>query len=369
MIVHDEAAGTSARTTEYGIPIRNFWYMLLYAWNETPRSPYWKMVAGEEAPSLDALLASALTNLMQQRLRIGLGCSYMPERRLLRGIRGRVNITNSLKQRAFERGQAFCEFEEFGINAPKNRIIRTTLMRLAQTGSFGQNSGRSADLRRRIRWLVRALDGVDLIELTPGIIHREQMQRQDHDYQIMLAICDFILARRMPTEQTGQAFKSQLERKQYTLHSLYQNFVTNFYRHHLQDWIVRREAVLGWHNKDASSYLPQMRPDLILTEKGADGRMIVLDTKFTAKSLKPNQWGKMIFDQSHLYQIYAYLRTQEHLSRQSMEARGILLYPTVEEELSEKITLPFHMMRIECVNLAAPWQDIEQRLIEVITDV
>ena len=164
---------TSTMYTAYGIPIRNLWYMLLYAWNETPRSPYWQMVDVEESPSLNALLASILAKIVQQRLRIGLGCSYMPEQRLLRGVRGRIHFTRSLKQHAFERGQTFCEFEHYSINAPKNQIIRSTLFRLAQVGQFGPDQTRAEELRHTIRWLVRTLDGIDLIELTPDFIHRQ----------------------------------------------------------------------------------------------------------------------------------------------------------------------------------------------------
>jgi hypothetical protein len=56
-----------------------------------------------------------------------------------------------------------------------------------------------------------------------------------------------------------------------------------------------------------------MIPDLILHEP-ASGRTIILDTKFTAGRLVENQWGKPVYDSSHLYQLYAYLRSQEHLS-------------------------------------------------------
>ena len=367
MTTIDKSTAKSAQETEYGIPIRNLWYMLLYAWNETPHSPYWKMVDDEESPTLDALLASALAKMLQQRLRIGLGCTYMPEQRPLRGIRGRIHVSMSLKRRAFERGQTFCEFEEFSINAPKNQIIRSTLHYLAQMGEFGSENAQTATLRHRARWLVRALDGVDLIELTPDVIFRQQVQRHDHDYRIMLAICDFILRRRMPTEQAGQAFISRLERERYVLHRLYQDFVTNFYRHHLWSWTISREKVLDWHDGGDNAYLPKMRPDLIL-EQLPDERMIVLDTKFTARSLIQNQWGKAMFDSSHLYQIYAYLKTQEHLTESKMGATGILLYPAIREELSEKIVLPRQSIRIECVNLAADWPDIEKRLLNLIAD-
>jgi len=108
-----------------------------------------------------------------------------------------------------------------------------------------------------------------------------------------------------------------------------------------------------------------MIPDLVLQEE-ASRQIIVLDTKFTAHSLIENQWGKPIFDPSHLYQLYAYLKSQEQLSEAHQSARGILLYPAVQSALSEKIELQDHVIRIESIDLAEPWQAIERHLIELI---
>jgi 5-methylcytosine-specific restriction enzyme subunit McrC len=80
-----------------------------------------------------------------------------------------------------------------------------------------------------------------------------------------------------------------------------------------------------------------------------------------------NQWGKPIFDSSHLYQLYAYLKSQEHLSEAHHHTVGILLYPAVQNKLSERIELQDHVMRIEAVDLAAPWQEIERQLLEIVT--
>src|ERR1043165_8044457 len=110
-----------------------------------------------------------------------------------------------------------------------------------------------------------------------------------------------------------------------------------------------------------------MIPDLILQEK-ATGKIIILDTKFTANSLPENQWGKPVYDSSHLYQLYAYLRSQEELSAGYQTAAGILLYPVVNGHLSEKMQLQDHVIRIESVNLAAKWETIEKQLLEIIRD-
>ena len=103
----------SVHYTEYGIPIRNLWHMCLYAWNEVSMNNHWTLDSAEDAPTLDALLASVLAKLVQQRLRIGLGRSYVNEHKSIRGIRGRIDFSESLKYQTFEQGQAYCDSQQY----------------------------------------------------------------------------------------------------------------------------------------------------------------------------------------------------------------------------------------------------------------
>jgi 5-methylcytosine-specific restriction enzyme subunit McrC len=356
----------SLHLTEYGIPIRNLWYMLLYAWNESPITPPGNMEDIEDAPSLDALLASVLVRLVQQRLRIGLGRNYIDEKHLLRGIRGRINFSNSLKRRSFERGQAYCEFQQYSLNVPKNQIIRSTLMRLIKTGQFGPDPTRAEELRHILRRLIRDLDGIDLIELKLDYIRRQQLGRNDRDYRIMLAICELLLQRQMPTDSTGQSRLPAIDRAALVMYHIYERFIANFYKIHLHGWEVSPQKRLSWHEREPNTYLPSMAPDIVLQEK-TTGRIIALDTKFTAQSLIKNQWGGEGFNSGHLYQMYAYLKTQEHVSEHHRRASGILLYPVVnQKKISERIILQEQSLIVESVDLTAPWQDIEQHLLELI---
>lgn len=349
--------------TEYGIPIRNLWHMLLYAWNEYPVNRHWTLAEVENAPTLDALLATILAKLMEQRLRIGLGRSYSNETQTIRGIRGRVDFTTSLKQRTFEQGQASCHFQHYSANVPKNQIIRSMLVRLAQIGDFGQQRALANELRHHLRWLARTLDGIDLIALNLDFIHRQQVARHDSDYRLMLAICELILQRQMPTETTGQHFLPGLDRQALVLYNIYERFVANFYRLRLQGYTVQAQSRLFWPVRQENTSLPVMKPDLIIQSPSA---LFVLDTKFTAKSLVENQWGKQLFDSSHLYQMYAYLTTQRERSAQHQKAVGILLYPTINEKRSERIELADQTIRIETLDLFAAWQEIEESLLRMI---
>jgi 5-methylcytosine-specific restriction enzyme subunit McrC len=214
---------------------------------------------------------------------------------------------------------------------------------------------------------LRDMDSIDFIELTPELIRRHALARQDHDYRLMLSICDLIAQRQMPSGSQGEASQPVpvFERDALVLHSIYERFVANFYRVHLTGWIVTAQKKLEWHTKEANERLPLMIPDLVLQES-ASNKLIILDTKFTARSLVANQWGKPIFDSSHLYQLYAYLKSQEHVSEAHRNAVGILLYPAISSKLSDRMELQDHVIRIESIDLAAPWQEIERSLMELV---
>jgi 5-methylcytosine-specific restriction enzyme subunit McrC len=351
--------------TTGAIPIRNLWHMLLYAWNEVVVKNQWEAEA-ESAPSLDALLALILAKLVQQRVRIGLGRNYTNEARLFRGLRGRVDFTESLKRLAFENGQAYCRYQIYSYNVPKNQIIRSTLARLVQTGQFGTDRKRADELRHKLRRLTRDLDGVDLIELKIDFIHRQQLGRNDADYRLMLAICELLLRRQMPTETAGSHKLPGLDRDALTMYRIYERFVANFYKLHLGEWTVSSQVQLSWHMRQTSNYMPTMSPDLILQHK-TTGRMVVLDTKFTPNSLILNRWGNYVFDSSHIYQLYAYLRSQEHVSDFHKCASGILLYPTARQNLSETIELQGHQIHLVTIDLSRPWEEIESKLLDLVS--
>jgi len=354
------------RFTEYGIPIRNLWHMLLYAWNEYPITSHWSLEEVEDAPALDALLAAILVKLIQQRLRIGLGRTFVNQNQSIRGIRGRIDFAESLKQRSFERGQAICEYQQYNANAPKNQIVRSTLARLVQTGNFGTDRVIANELRHNLRWTTRALDGIDIVELKLDFIRRQQFDRNDSDYRLMLAICELILQRQMPMEASGQHRLPTIEHDALVLYDIYERFVANFYRLHLSSYIIKSQSRLSWNTKQDNAYLPIMKPDLILQER-LSGKIIVLDTKFTAKSLTENMWGKQLFESSHLYQMYAYLNTQERLSEFHQKATGILLYPAIQGKFSERIELEDHKIVIECLDLTSSWQEVEEQLLDVVS--
>src|SRR5690625_1186017 len=274
-IMTTAAATGPVKLTEYGIPVRNVWYMLLYTWGQHLSREKWRAEV-EAAPTLDALLARILAAELEQRLRIGLGREYVTTSARLRSIRGKIDFPRSLRKQLFDRGEAHCHYQTFAVDAPRNQIIKSTLVRLIGTGDFnGGSPGATISLRQRLRRLVRDLDGVSILELTPQLVRRQQFGRNDRDYELMLNICLFLLERSLLTEQAGAAASLKADRDALQLSTVFEQFVAAFYRHHLHDWNVNPQKRLAWPTPGFVPHLPGMIADLVLTSPA--GEMLVLD--------------------------------------------------------------------------------------------
>ena len=168
-----------------GIPIKNLWFMLLYAWDRPELLGSWRADV-ETAPNLATLLARILARLVQQRLRIGLSRGYVEHQTEVAGVRGRIVFSETLRRLSLQHGRTSCRYNVFTPDVLANRVIRCTLVRLLQVGRMGTEC---EDLRARLRGLVYATDCVTLVDVDLADISRAQSQRQDRDYTLMLAIC------------------------------------------------------------------------------------------------------------------------------------------------------------------------------------
>lgn len=349
--------------TQTGIPIRNLWYMLLYVWSAWDKFDRWQSEV-EKAPTLDALFALILSAQIQQRLRIGLGRDYRREENEVYGIRGRIDFNETLKRLSIPHGRTFSQYSVFHANVLKNQIIRSTLIRLVQKGDFGIHSFDAEWLRKKLRRLVREMEGIDYIELKPASIRREQLKQKDADYRIMLSLCYLIFLRQMPRETTGANFLPELNRDTFLLYDIYEKFVAAFYKRHLDGWNVWPQQIIQWPAETASKYLPVMKPDLTLQHQESK-RLIILDTKFTKSSLVTGRFGNVTYARDHLFQIYAYLKSQEGRSMHHKEAIGVLLYPEVEKRLHEKVKIQGHEINWITIDLSQPWESIERDLLSI----
>lgn len=353
------------------IPVRNWWHMLLYAWNLAEFKDRHNDVIQEEAPDdLHALLTLILTEITNKQIRRGLRGEYVDRSELLKTVRGRIDFTGTLRELALYRGQLRCEYDEYSLNVPRNQIIISTLYQ-----SLRRGLGKDAEmLQRRVERLIHMMIDIERVRLSRRLIAGElrKLGRNEREYQLVLRICDMLYQLEMPLEdkdgnqmQDWERLKDEWE--------VYETFVANFYKlHNSDEWDVKPQAHLRWNSPDGDVgddlRLPSMKPDIVLNQKNDTGQIIVIDTKWY-KSVADRHFGAPSVHAGNLYQMYSYLASQDHRGKQYPTARGILLYGQTKEGAQQVNTrIDDHPFRVATLDLTQEWQDIEASLQTLIKE-
>ena len=145
--------------------------------------------------------------------------------------------------------------------------------------------------------------------------------------------------------------------------ALFEAFVLNFYKRELQGYHVSAPFI-QWDAEplDESSldYLPRMETDIVLK---SDSRTIIIDTKYYQETMKKGQYGKRKINRDNLFQIFSYV---ENYKKPVKNLEGMLLYPVVQDEVSQSYLIHGNKISVKTVNLDKPWKEIEKRLKEIL---
>lgn len=107
------------------IPIQNIYYMLSYAFQVLNEQGY-KNIAMEQFNNVAELCAAILSKGISLQLKRGLGREYIEQTEALSSLRGRIEISESIKTRSILKKQLICSYDDFSVNSYMNRIIKTT---------------------------------------------------------------------------------------------------------------------------------------------------------------------------------------------------------------------------------------------------
>lgn len=348
------------------VPVRNAWYLLLYAWDLVHWKGRWQAQA-EAAPNLLGLLARVLVDSTRDLLRGQLGRSFGETRDEISGVRGRIDFSASLKRLSFEGGRAVCAFPVLSIDTLRNRVLRATLECLVGDPRLVVGAKREVvtELQHELRAAVRAMEGVTPIRLEAGHFNRIQLGPSDRAYTLPLNVCRLIYDLAMPTEQAGDRGLAALSRDEIGFPNLFERFVRTFCRCHMAGCSVKAES-LKWPGDSHSALVPAMVTDITVERPGPPARRLVIDTKYYKAALVAKQGGAEKLVSAHLYQIYTYLRTQEEHGARFRTASGMLLYPTTGVSLDEQLLVQGHRIQVATIDLAGDWQGIEERLSSLV---
>ena len=371
---------TATETTVSGfigrIPVRNIWLLLLYASQLYRELPEARRVELEEAPDdIPELVAELLANAVERRMRRNLAVGYRRRAEVLNRVRGRINLFQTERHQLLQRGQVACTFDELTVDTPRNRCVKEALLLLAKIV-------RRDGLKRRCRDLSARMGRAGVhnepnAKRVSGHILRSGAGWMDAEERQMLAAAQLAFDLNIPTEQAGNALLSMAGRNEHYLSKLYECAVAGFYGAVLPNstWDVRHGSHMRWPAEAVTTgvldLMPRMITDIVLrrhqpVDPMANSQRIVIDTKFTS-IITVGQHGNQTFKSNHIYQIYAYLRSQEDTGDPlSSNATGVLLYPSLGVDYDEEATIQGHRIRFATVDLAADTRTIRRQLLRIV---
>ncbi|MCW5783774.1 MAG: 5-methylcytosine-specific restriction endonuclease system specificity protein McrC [Nitrospirales bacterium] len=348
------------------IPVRNLWLLMLYA-SDLFRDLEKAKVAVEDNPDdIPDLVAEMLCRQVERRIQRNLSYGYQSREAVLGRLRGRIDLLNTESHRLLDRGKVACRFDELTIDTARNRFVRAALEEISKI------VGRDA-LAHRCRSLAASLRHMGVTGGRPGRseVSIDRFGRHDVDDQPMVAAAHLAFNLVLPTEAIGSKHLLLPDREITWIRKLYEKGIAGFYFFVLsrKGWRVDAGKTIGWQIGSKSpgidKILPSMRTDIILDHSNA-GRRIVIDTKFN--SVVTRGWYRdETLRSGYVYQIYAYLRSQEGNGDPLAEkASGLLLHPSVGDMVNKAVLIQNHEIRFATVDLGATAKEIREQLLQVL---
>jgi 5-methylcytosine-specific restriction enzyme subunit McrC len=341
------------------IPIRNIYYLFLYAWARFPGGAAVE-VGIDESPDLPNLFAKLLVVGTRRLFRRGLNRGYETFTDELAGLRGRLRLDRMIKESTQLRGTSICDFDELTHDVLHNQVLKATLRNLVACVDVDN------EVRHDLRYLVRRFYDVADVRLSTSHFRRVAVSRSNREYILLMRLCEFVFWSLLPDEtDTGTRFQQVLE-DEVRMSAVFEDFLRNFFQLHRTEYRVRSESP-AWLVSDASehdlSLLPRMVTDITLRHPT---HSIIVDAKFYRNPLVQSLYGERVRSQ-HLYQLITYLQ-HERARQEDKGLSGMLIYPAVGQSLRLRYRLLGIPVLVASVDLSQDWHDIEAELHELMDD-
>lgn len=331
--------------------------MLSYAFRTLTKQGYREMSTEKFSNTADLMTEILIAGISQQ-LKRGLGRAYIEQMEDIPVIRGRVNITESVKRQTMINRKLSCVYDDFSVNNTKNRIIKSTALLL-----LGADVAKQRKIR--LRKLLVYFDKVELIDLrtVDWNIHYD---RNNQTYRMLISICYLVVKGLLQTQADGKTKIMDFLDDQQMYH-LYERFILEYYKKEYP-YITTNASQIKWQLDDGIGYmLPKLLSDITLEY---DNKVLIIDAKYYSRIMQ-NRYEKETIRSANMFQIFTYVKNKEaELKDKPHEVAGMLLYAQTDNgtQPEYRYQMSGNMISVKTLNLNCDFEDIRRQLDSIITD-
>lgn len=238
----------------------------------------------------------------------GLKSAYTAIEANERFCRGKLLTSQNIKHNLVTKERFYVSYDDYNINRPENRLIKTTLRFLLNTSNDTQN-------RLHAMRLLSFFEGVEYSVSCDGDFSKCFLDRSMSHYERTLSWCRVFLKGNSFTAFAGQHVAVALL---FPMEKVFESFVAAKFRKYIPSEVNLKLQDATYSLFDSPNRTFALRPDIVLE---SEGHKVVLDTKWKLLSDTARNCG---ISQSDMYQMYAYGKKYE-------AKRVILLYPNSEK--------------------------------------
>ena len=287
--------------------------MLGYLRNSPFRQSNQALLADVSIPLIEVFVCYFLEEI-NKLVKRGIRSGYVASQDNLGFLKGKLLVANQIRENLVNQSRFYVEYDEFQVNRPENRLIRSALEKISSIIVQSNN-------QRLCRELLFAFDDVPSSIDIRNDLGRCSKDRSLSYYQHVLDWCRIILLDKSPMGTTGATRSISLL---FPMERIFEDYVAARLRTSYSGWHIRTQArdhhLLTQEGK--KQFL--MKPDLLLSK---DDITVVADTKWKLLGQDSSALINKSIGQADLYQMFAY--GQKYLKDQEIK-EVYLIYPKSE---------------------------------------
>lgn len=303
--------------------IKNIYWMMAYAFRSIKEDLKKEKVNSEEFENIYDLLSAMYIQGVKKQIKRGLNKEYVLHAEYTVSIRGKINISESLKTNEIQHKKMLCEYDEYSINSYMNKILKTAGLYLLKSKKI-RDKKREKELYSTMLYFSN-VDKIDRKSINWNIL---VFTKNNITYKNLMNIAYLILDGLIITKENGQEeFAEYIDDQK--MNKLYEKFILEYFRYHYPEFSPNSSKI-NWDIKEKEYLLPEMQADVILTNK-LNKNELIIDAKYYSRIFQKNvMYDKETIRSGNLYQIYTYVKNRQ--ANKKMNVSGMLLYAKTYED-------------------------------------
>ncbi len=266
----------------------------------------------------------------------GIKSDYISNDENLHVYKGKLNVSKQISLNAAHKERFYMVFDEYQVNRPENKLIKSTLLKLLGVS-------RNTDNTREIKQLLYSFELVQESDNYVKDFSKVSLTRGMKEYELLIQWSKIFLLNKSFTTFSGKnAGKALL----FPMEQVFEAFIAKQVKLLFEN---QNKGIIRVSAQDSGYYLfdePRkfrLRPDIVVSNAFDEHhKTVIMDTKW--KRLNRNPSANYGISQADMYQMYAY-------SKKYHTPNIWLIYP-LNDDVRDLDPLSFNAIKNEMMNVS-----------------